>query len=155
MLLLEFDKLTEARKVLVVGFKTPKIPFQFTKRGQNLNLTSDLNPQPKHCLWLYFSLFRESDQNIPIRGGGKRWFPLPSRILNSIFGGVVLVGVSKRQPSLNFHVSNGMWYSSYLSCQSQKNFYNFALMLGKVFQILSEAQIMSALSANLYFILKK
>ena len=27
MLWLEFDKLTEVRKVLVVGFKTPKIPF--------------------------------------------------------------------------------------------------------------------------------
>ena len=50
MLLLEFDKLTEARKVLVVGFKTPKIPFWFTKRGQNLNLTSNPDPRPKHCM---------------------------------------------------------------------------------------------------------
>ena len=36
--------------LLISCFKIPKIPFLVTKRGQNVNLISDLDPRPKDCV---------------------------------------------------------------------------------------------------------
>ena len=74
---------------LICGVKNDKIPFLVTKRGQILNLISDLDPRLKNVVWLYLLLLHESDQNmlILVRGNNARFtHKLSKNTKNTVFG---------------------------------------------------------------------